>query len=454
MIQIFARNVSLLGATLLAVFFFLIPQASQAEVLPLPSGVQSAEIGQAALGTGWEPSGMVWHTRLNANLIVSDEGKMVLMDIQGTVLDAWTIGYDLEGVAIADPASDLVYLADERNGVIREFSLATGALTGTAWNVSSWLANAASNQGMEALTFVPDGAHPYGVTDFGGVFYAGVQESGNIHIFSVGQSITHLGVIASNGVTDISGLHYDASTGYLIAIHDGWNRGRMFTTAGMLVAEMALPGDNQEGVTGYVTSEGVVSVFIAEDAGGSGLSEVWHYTYDASALLVTEDTGSEVTEEEEEEEVVIEEPEVTCVDVPEDGDGVKYTTTSDCQFMVASNGRFVKIYNENGDKVAQRWWYQRLPEDFQIVVTDLYDDGIEDVMMVTSSPVSNRGRIAVSQFDGTDLVKTGHARMMADDGREVTVHHVDKALGTILVSYGDVEVLYHVTKQGKPSFVR
>jgi hypothetical protein len=472
MTQTFSRNLILIGATMLASLFFLLPQTSSAAVLPIPDGVTSAEIGHAALGTGWEPSGMVWHSRLNGNLVVSDEGKMALLDLEGNLLDSWSIGYDLEGVAVVDAASDLIYLADERNGVIREFSLATDTLTGVSWDVSAWLANTASNQGMEALTFVPDGAHPYGATAFGGAFYAGVQESGNIHIFSVGSSITELGVIASNGVTDISGLHFDASTGYVVAVHDGWNLGRLYTTAGTLVAEMTLPGDNQEGVTGFVTADGVVSVFIAEDAGGSGRSEVWRYTYDASALLITEEPEEEVVEEpveeeevveelEEEEEVIVEEPEVieeepevVCVDVPVNGDGVKYTTTSDCQFLVASNGRFVKFYNMEGEKVAQRWWYRRLPEDFQIVVMDLYDDGIEDVMMVTSSPVSNRGRIALSQFDGSDLVKTGHARMMAEDDRTTTVLHVDAALGTVLVSYGDVEVLYHVTKEGKPRFVR
>ena len=66
------------------------------------------------------------------------------------------------------------------------------------------------------------------------------------------------------GITDISGLHYDAVSDQLLVISDGTNPFHQVTRAGQILRSYALPGQNQEGVT--VDPAG--HIYIAQDSGG------------------------------------------------------------------------------------------------------------------------------------------------------------------------------------------
>lgn len=236
----------------------------RADLWPGDSGVEIGDVGGVGgLPSGYEPSGAVWHTGLEVLLVVGDGGQVSEMDADGSNVTTWSPGGDLEGITVADPDSDLVYLGRERPDAVLEFDLTTGTLTGNAWDLTPWLTGP-ENQGLEALTYVD------------GLFYAGLQADGNIYVFR----LLHLGVvehvetIASPGSrTDISGLHYDADTEILYAVYDSFDVIVEMQADGTFVREYDLLGDDQEGIAlvpDCLMDE--ATVFIAEDS-----QEVWRY---------------------------------------------------------------------------------------------------------------------------------------------------------------------------------
>nr|HPJ72126.1 SdiA-regulated domain-containing protein [bacterium] len=246
---------------------------SSPDAWPAPTGT---EIG-GGLPAGYEPSGAVWHTRLGQLFLVSDDGWVSRMDSDGGSPVTWTPGGDIEGITIADPDSDYLYIGIENPDTIREFDFGTGALTGKSWDLTAWMTGDA-NQGLEALTYVPAGEHPYGGTHPGGLFYAGLQADGRIYVFAVdldvSGSVSYVDVIQPYaGLSDISGLHYETATRTLYAVFDSWNLLLEMDSAGTIIAAYRLAGDNQEGVALDLSCPGTeADIFIAEDAG-----EVWRY---------------------------------------------------------------------------------------------------------------------------------------------------------------------------------
>lgn len=250
---------------LLAVVSFAMAGGSfAASPWPAGAGVEIGREGQAnGLPKGFEPSGAVWHPLRQTLILVDDSGWVAELDPERGVLALWKLDEDLEGVTIADPQDGLVYLAIEDPDGIIGFDLATGKTTADHWDLTPWL-KGPDNHGLEALTWV------------GGLFYAGLQEDGNIFIFDLlpGGDVRLLKTIASHkGRDDISGLHFDACTGTLFAIHDSHNIMVEMAGNGTFLQEYALTGDHQEGVAIIgADNSGHTTVFIAEDSG-----EVWMY---------------------------------------------------------------------------------------------------------------------------------------------------------------------------------
>lgn len=249
---------------------------------PSPTAVTWPGSGDSEVGyglpAGFEPSGVVWHERLGVLFVVGDGGHVARMDEYGAGVTIWSPGGDLEGIAVVDPATDYLYLGVEDPDSIREFDFAAGALTGRSWALTDWMTGAA-NSGLEALTFVPDGHHPYSASSSGGLFYAGLQADGKIYVFDVdlspGGGVAHVDTIVPvSGRSDLSGLHYHRENRTLYAVFDGSNRLREMEADGTLIAEYPLPGNDQEGVTLKPSCPSpVTSLFIAEDVG----PEVWRY---------------------------------------------------------------------------------------------------------------------------------------------------------------------------------
>ena len=236
--------------------------------LPFPGVLPGAEIGGELPGT-FEPSGIAWHSKLEVLFVVCDSGYVATMTCDGAdvVIDA--VSGDLEGICIADPESPFAYVGIEHPDGILEYDWQSGTVT-RAFNLTAYMTGP-SNRGLEALTFVPDAAHPEG-----GLFYAGLQDDGRIYVFElpIQSSSTSTDVVFLEtitpvpGRTDISGLHYAEEHGLLYAVWDSANRMAALEPDGTLVADWELAGNDQEGIA-VVGCE----LFIAEDVG----VEVWCY---------------------------------------------------------------------------------------------------------------------------------------------------------------------------------
>ncbi|MCC6451141.1 MAG: hypothetical protein IT574_11360 [Candidatus Aureabacteria bacterium] len=301
------------GRTAVAAFFLSLPSPALSAPWPGDGGTDIT----GDLPSTYEPSGIIWHDRLETLFLVHDKGWVARLESDGT-FDAWNVGGDLEALAVADPSSDYLYLGVEQpNDSILEFRISTGTLTEKSWDLTPWMTGP-SNSGLEALTFVPDGHHPYGdgngQTRSGGLFYAGLQEDGTspydgrVYVFDVDLSTS--GEVdyvvdfspVSPPIKDLSDMWYDTGTRTLYLLHDGANTVREMLTDNTLtdplLVEYALPGTGQEGVAFVRTSPAEGYLYITDDSlhkviryGGypvldadeDGLSDAQEYWHDGAA---------------------------------------------------------------------------------------------------------------------------------------------------------------------------
>jgi hypothetical protein len=261
---------------------------------PFPGTLPGVEIG-SGLPPGFEPSGAAWNPVSQRLLLCGDSGVVASINPDGSGATHWTVAGDLEGIAVADPATSLVYVLDEGLGRILEVLLTNGSVLRTFTLASAELApavgalttadldaleGASDNDGPEALTFVPD--------QDGGAFFVGSQENGTIYRFRLslasGTTVTYLGKFKTWTAShnDLSGLDYDSVTGRLLAIWDNQNILRLMTPQGVILREWNLPpaGNDEEGVAFDGTH-----LYIAEDPAPA--SEVWRYAGFAPAMPVS-----------------------------------------------------------------------------------------------------------------------------------------------------------------------
>jgi uncharacterized protein YjiK len=195
-------------------------------------------------------------------LVVGDEGTIASMDGDGGSIRTWTVPGDLEGVCVADPAGDLIYVAVERPAGILEFDLAEGRVL-RRFPLPE-LGGGKQNKGLEALTFVPDPADAEG-----GVFWAGIQSDGSVHVLSLplrsDPKKTTVREIRKftpvDSAVDLSGLDWDPATATVWAVFDKEDLLVVLDRSGRVQASWTLPGKGQEGVA--VTPD---RIFIADDS--------------------------------------------------------------------------------------------------------------------------------------------------------------------------------------------
>ncbi|HJN85065.1 MAG TPA: hypothetical protein QF873_01955 [Patescibacteria group bacterium] len=213
---------------------------------------ESVEIGNGFVS---EPSGAAVH---NDRLwVVDDEGILVVMDYDGSDPSSTVLGGDFEGLTTTDESGDLIYIGVERPDSILEFNTSTNTLTGNAWDLTEFMTGA-DNQGLEALTYAE------------GLFYAGMQETGDIYAFKLSgeESVQHVSTIVSpTGYRDLAGLHYDGETFW--AAYDSNNIMAALVvddlvnpTAFSVREEFNMPGNAQEGVA--IADR---TLFVAQDSG-------------------------------------------------------------------------------------------------------------------------------------------------------------------------------------------
>jgi hypothetical protein len=271
MYHLFGGVLSLQRLKILSVLL-LLPAGLAQGIEPFPADANQVSIGQQLPGR-FEASGIAWHSGRREFFVVSDCGMLCNMTEAGQLLQCWDTGKDLEAVTVADQQSDDVYLGVEHPDSVCEFNIKTGRITRT-FDLTPWM-DGPENSGLEALAFVPQAGDPEG-----GLFYAGLQDTGQIFVFrlpiisgGVSAAVTHTGTISSvNGVRDISDLCYVPSQRALYAIYDKPDLLRLMETDGTILGQWRLPGRDQEGIA--VKGD---QLFICEDYGGSSGGNIFRY---------------------------------------------------------------------------------------------------------------------------------------------------------------------------------
>jgi hypothetical protein len=144
---------------------------------------------------------------------------------------------DAESLVVVDPegAPDVVHVAVELEEVVTAFDVSgDDAVELRTWDTSPWLETSGS-RGSEGMTFVPDAAlSAWGFVDgegaprrsalgYGGLFFVGTQNGGNINVFDLSATdgaVEFVGTYVTSR-TDTSGLEFDAGTGRLYIWHGG-----------------------------------------------------------------------------------------------------------------------------------------------------------------------------------------------------------------------------------------
>lgn len=236
-------------------------------------------------GVAFEVSGGAWHPRLQKMVLVGDPGYLWIGDANG-VGQVYLVAGDTEGVALADPASELLYLIDEDTAEILEWSMATEAVTrrfdllaaAAAQGVAALTAEdkdalvdagafnvGGDGDGAEGLVFVPDASDAEG-----GIFWVGSQENAKLYQFrlslkSGGTSVTFMGSLDPwPGSRDLSSLEYDWECGVVLAMFDGAKTLRVVDSTGAVLEEFdSMPGADVEAVVYSRTSQ---SLWMGQDA--------------------------------------------------------------------------------------------------------------------------------------------------------------------------------------------
>lgn len=312
--------------------------------------------GVRAAYSAIEPSGLAWHEGRNQLIGVGNEGHLFAFNTDGSNVSLWQVGGDLEDVAVADPTSDYVYLANE-DGWIYKFNLSTGAIA-QSWDVRTWLPEVAcgtsSNCGMEGLTYA------------NGYFYAGYQLNGKIFVLDLSGS-TAVKVNEFAAVRSwLSGLHY--RDGYLYALYGGTMS--VLDMSGNELTNYSVPGGAQEGVALGRDSngDGDANMFIAQDSG-----EI--YSYDNFPLY-----GWTAP-------VVVTDPDA-------DGDGVK--ASADCNDADASVSSYQSYFVDAdldglGSKTTASLCSASAPSGYSTNSNDTNDSIPNAGVEITGDKVDNDG---------------------------------------------------------------
>lgn len=224
-----------------------------------------------------EPSGIVYHPARGTLFVVGDEGEIEEIRTDGSVLKETRIRRaDFEGIT-CDPATGLLYIADEGTGAILEvdpddFTVRREFPVAPSFRGSAVIGK--GRNGIEGITFLPDPAHPEGGNFFltnQAFFLTGEGAPSAIcevraPLRSAGKPGGAATVIGHYPlrVTDLSGIHYDNGSGLLYVVSDINNAFLKVTRKGEIVAIERLPGEDQEGLA--IDAGG--NFYIAQDSGG------------------------------------------------------------------------------------------------------------------------------------------------------------------------------------------
>lgn len=227
-----------------------------------------------------EPSGITYHPGRKTLFVVGDQGHLMEMRTDGTVLRFERVKKaDFEGIT-CDSKTGLLYLAVEGKDRILEvdpgsFDVRRRFTLQREFRGRTVLV--ADSRGLEAIAFVSDPEHPEGgtffVTNQGKAADAedpSVLLEVSVPLRSTGKkkAVATILNLHAPGVRDLSGLCYDDRRRSFLVVSDRENllleilhRGKRRCK---IVRRWPLPGKNQEGVA----QDEAGHLYIAQDSGG------------------------------------------------------------------------------------------------------------------------------------------------------------------------------------------
>ncbi len=317
-----------------------------------PADSQGTELA-TGLPSVYEPSGVAWDSESQKLYVVSDEGIVSRMNLDGSNVENWYLSGDYEGIAVV---SGKVYIGIENPDSLVEFDPSTGKLTGKSWTFTNEMKSSQANLGLEGIAIVSNGLYLR--------VYAGLQEDGSMYVYDINPQVSEEKSFVkkiSGSSAWLSDLSYDVQTGYLYALYD--SKLKQMDTEGRVLAEYSVPGSDQEGVVVISSCPTSTStIVIALDTPASVMK---YGNFPSSCAVVVEPAPVE-------EEVVIDPALIDSFIVKRDRSiFVSYTDGHSNSFtpfieivkpkaienvggdrLIVSNGKYMAVY-DNGEKIAQ-----------------------------------------------------------------------------------------------------
>ena len=270
-----------------------------------PADSSGTNIG-ASLPAYYEPSGLVYHEGRATLFTVSDEGVVSELKTDGTILKNWYFNGNFEGITVADTTSNYVYIVTEYPYTLSQLDLTSGTITRT-WSLTSVIpATTQTNLGLEAVTFVPNGADAYASSTSGGHFYFGVQETGAVYVIDVDVTTSNKASLVASftpvaGRTGISDMYYARETGTIYTLYRSILTEMKASDHSIITEYSSVPGTNQEGIAVLPACPATkTSILIGEDRGGSNLvPSIMKYSNYPLSCSVTDTDGDGLTDTEE-----------------------------------------------------------------------------------------------------------------------------------------------------------
>ncbi len=263
----------------IALVYFLVrveQSAMQEAAVSRPLALPYNWIGNIAKVQIAEPSGITYHAARQSLFLADDSGSVHEIDLEGHLVQSKGLGgRDIEGITV-DPSTGFLYVAVEGDETILELEPVRLTLQREFRinrNFEGEELLKRGGMGIEAVTFVPDPAHPEG-----GTFWIGNQSfslkakdepSVICEVVLPLRSTTakQVDVAISRAYRmdfiDISGLAYDAQGGFLVLISDTTNLLVELKQEGTVLQQYLLPGVDQEGIV----LDGLGYMYIAQENG-------------------------------------------------------------------------------------------------------------------------------------------------------------------------------------------
>ncbi len=297
----------------------------------------------AGLPSAYEPSGAAWDSESQKLYVVSDEGIVSRMNLDGSSVQNWYFSGDYEGIAVA---SGKVYIGIEYPAKVVEFDPTTGTLTGKSWTLNH--VNGDAKLGMEGMTIVP--------TNTGLRVYAGSQYDASISVYdinpSVSESVSYVTSFKpySGSISDLS---YDVNTGRLYALYD--SAVVVLDLQGNILDQYTAPGFDQEGIAVISSCSSTLGTIVVASDTPASVMKYGNFQTGCVVPVPTVDVNlisSFTVNSDRSISVQYKDGHSNSFTAFSDGK-VKAALNKDSTRLIVSNGKYVAVY-KNGVNVAQK----------------------------------------------------------------------------------------------------